>query len=69
MKKHRFISTSVFDCPDCKNSIPLPRIKGRSRKKKHEKTIWCPFCKKEKIMIEYREVDFHKNYYGEIISY
>lgn len=70
MKKYnRNINISNLICPDCKNTFPIPRINGNSRNKGHIKTIWCPFCKKERNMIEYRIGDIYKNYFGELIEH
>ena len=44
------VKITYFKCSHCKNMFPIPRSSGRLRKKHHIKTIWCPFCKKERLM-------------------
>ena len=43
-----------FVCPECGQTIPLPRRKGKVREKGHIKDLWCPFCQKIQKTREYR---------------
>lgn len=52
------IVISYLICPRCGNSFPIPRNKGRQRKKNHIKDIWCPFCGRVEKMKEIRYNDF-----------
>jgi uncharacterized CHY-type Zn-finger protein len=56
---------SRCECPNCKNTFPIPRLPHQARERGHKKDIWCPFCQKRVTMTEYRYGDAYMNAYGE----
>ena len=46
---------SNFLCPECGNTIPLPRKSFRPRENNHIKDIYCPWCNKVQKTLEYKE--------------
>lgn len=60
--------TSTLICPKCGRKFPIPRWRGRARKRGHIKTVWCPYCRKMEDMREYRYGDFYKTMSGEVIK-
>lgn len=67
MKKNPF-TISYFVCPECSTEIPLPRLKGKSRKKQHIKTLYCTCCRTERDFTEYPEKDYYKTMAGDILQ-
>ncbi|WP_346961355.1 hypothetical protein [Clostridium sp.] len=61
MKGSKF-NISYFECPDCKNLFPLPRLQSSRREKNHIKNLYCPFCYEIKKTREIREGDYDKMY-------
>jgi len=59
---------SYFYCDDCGKMLTIPRKKSSQRLKDHKKTLWCPYCKQEKIMKEKRYCDHVRNMLGEIVA-
>lgn len=43
MKRQKYV-ISYFICPDCGNTLPLPRKKSKKRDKGHIKDLFCVFC-------------------------
>ena len=40
------MAISWMVCERCHGIVPIQRKLGRSRKRGHIKTIWCPWCKR-----------------------
>ena len=57
MRANRF-EISVFSCPACGSTMPIPRQKSWRREKHHVKDLYCFSCKKTVKMIERRPKDF-----------
>lgn len=43
---------SFMQCQACLGKTPIQRKRGRTRKRGHVKTMWCPWCKKVTPHIE-----------------
>ena len=67
MKYRKNYSISNLVCPDCSCSFPIPRRKGSERERGHIKDLYCPFCKKETKMTEYKCNQPLRTLGGEII--
>lgn len=37
---------SWMECPACHQVTPIQRKRGKTKRRGHVKTMWCPFCKK-----------------------
>ena len=48
------MNISRFQCPDCENVIPIPRVKTRVRENGHIKDLFCPWCNKVQKTVEYK---------------
>ena len=56
--RRRSYEISYFKCPECSNSIPLPRMKNARRSKGHIKDLFCPYCNDVVKTKEIRPIDF-----------
>lgn len=66
MKRQEY-TISYFICPECGNSLPLPRKKSKKRDKGHIKTLFCVYCGKVTETIEVRKGDAYVRNNGNII--
>lgn len=62
------VSISKLVCPECKNIFPIPRMINSNREKGHIKTMWCPFCKNIRDMVECRAHDTYVNVLDVLIN-
>lgn len=46
------MAISWMECRDCLGKTPIQRKRGRTRKRGHIKTMWCPWCKRVTQHIE-----------------
>ena len=59
MRKTSFLLSSL-KCQECGNEISIPRRLDRVRKKGHIKTMYCPYCQKERDFEELGKTEIHK---------
>ena len=52
LHKRKAYLISNFVCPECGMIMPLPRPKGKQRKRGHIKDLWCPKCRCTRKFIE-----------------
>ena len=68
MVKMKNIVISTCVCPKCNGEMFVPRKLNKTRNKGHLKKLWCPFCKKIRNMMEFRETkEYAKNMLGELL--
>ena len=65
--RNRNYNISYFICPECGNSIPLPRMKNNKRKKGHIKDLYCPYCNQVVKTTEIRSGDVYVKSNGTIV--
>ena len=46
------MAISWMVCDRCHRTVPIQRKRGRSRKRGHIKTLWCPWCRRKTQHIE-----------------
>ena len=56
-KDPRGFKESTFICTECGNKMYLYRDVNKRRSKGHIKTMYCPFCKNERMFKEIRDID------------
>lgn len=64
----KFYTISNCVCLVCDTEIPIPRMKGSLRKKRHIKDMYCPVCKCKRQFKEITYQDNYKNLDGEIVN-
>lgn len=58
---------SYFVCPECGNTLPLPRPKSCKRNKGHVKDLFCVYCGKTVKTTEVRSGDYFVGQHGNIM--
>ena len=65
--KRKSYNISYFICPECENSLPLPRFKGKKRERGHIKSLYCVYCNNVVKTTEIRNGDFYVSSDGKMI--
>ena len=65
--RKRSYNISYFICPECGETLPLPRPRSCKRNKGHIKDLFCVYCNKVVKTMEVRNGDYFIRDNGKVI--